>query len=217
MGLGYKHTEEAKEKMRLAHLGHVHSEETKLKMGMAHKGHQYTLGYKHTDEAKARMSEAQKRIGNRPPPPLIGHSVSEETRRKIGAKQKGELNYNWGKHTPPEVKKKLSDAMKGRCGEQSGGWRGGVCPENQKIRMCSEMKEWRESVFERDNYTCQKCKQRGSQELNAHHVHNFNEFPKLRFDITNGITFCKDCHILFHKIYNRFKNNNVQVMEFINE
>ena len=55
-------------------------------------------------------------------------------------------------------------------------------------------KEWREKVFNRDNYTCQDCKKRGSIELNAHHIKPWSIFKELRFDIRNGITLCVRCH-----------------------
>lgn len=32
---------------------------------------------------------------------------------------------------------------------------------NQEVRSTAEYKEWRTNVFERDNYTCQICKQVG--------------------------------------------------------
>ena len=60
-------------------------------------------------------------------------------------------------------------------------------------RFTPEYKEWRDVVFERDNYTCQDCGERGG-ELNAHHIKPYNEYPDLRVDVGNGITLCVECH-----------------------
>jgi ribosomal protein L34E len=57
---------------------------------------------------------------------------------------------------------------------------------------------WRTAVFERDNYTCQDCGQRGG-ELNAHHLQGFKKFSKLRHKVENGVTLCKECHKKRHK------------------
>lgn len=54
-------------------------------------------------------------------------------------------------------------------------------------------REWRRSVFERDNYTCKKCGQRGGR-LQAHHIKPYKEYLDLRYDINNGQTLCVDCH-----------------------
>jgi hypothetical protein len=56
-----------------------------------------------------------------------------------------------------------------------------------------ELKIWRKEVFNRDNFTCQKCKQK-SGKIEAHHIKRWSEYPDLRFDINNGITLCKTCH-----------------------
>lgn len=58
--------------------------------------------------------------------------------------------------------------------------------------------QWRTSVLERDNYTCQHCGQKGG-ELNAHHIKPFAEYKELRTELSNGITLCKECHKKEHR------------------
>jgi len=82
-------------------------------------------------------------------------------------------------------------------GENSQSWKGGVCSENELQRKCKQYRDWRESVFIRDDYTCQQCSKVGGY-LHAHHIKEFSEYPELRFDIDNGITLCKDCHMEVH-------------------
>lgn len=77
-------------------------------------------------------------------------------------------------------------------------YKGGISSENHIIRNSTEIKIWRSKVFKRDNYTCQHCNKKGG-ELNAHHIKTFAKFPELRFDVNNGLTLCKNCHINLHK------------------
>jgi hypothetical protein len=58
---------------------------------------------------------------------------------------------------------------------------------------CAEDIDWRNSIFKRDNWTCQECKVKGGR-LEAHHKKPFKKFPELRFELSNGITLCKECH-----------------------
>lgn len=97
----------------------------------------------------------------------------------------------------PEVRKKMSDARKGkptgRTGDKCHFWRGGVTQKNKSDRMSLGCRLWRKEVYERDNYTCVFCGQKGGK-LNADHIKSFAKFPALRFDINNGRTLCVECH-----------------------
>lgn len=91
--------------------------------------------------------------------------------------------------------------------------------EQHMARNNTYYKEWVRKVFERDNYTCQCCGKRGGN-LNAHHLYNFSEYPDLRYDVSNGITFCERCHLIsfpnsFHSIYGERNNTPEQVVEYI--
>lgn len=73
-------------------------------------------------------------------------------------------------------------------------WRGGITPENLRVRGSDEYKKWRQSVFNRDNFTCQRCCKEGH--IQADHVLPFALFPDLRFEVLNGQTLCVSCHKL---------------------
>ena len=116
-----------------------------------------------------------------------GRPFPEEQKKLLSALKKG-------KPLHPAVlegfKKKFPD---GRFGELSGNWKGGVTPENHRIRTSEEYKQWAKAVKERDNYTCQDCGQRGGI-LHSDHRKSFAYFPDLRFNLDNGRTLCIDCH-----------------------
>lgn len=69
---------------------------------------------------------------------------------------------------------------------------------NKDHRKSKEYKDWRKQVFDRDLYTCKKCGQIGGN-LNAHHIKEFAKYPKLRYEVNNGITLCESCHKKIHK------------------
>ena len=77
-------------------------------------------------------------------------------------------------------------------------WKGGVTPENKKLRRSREFKLWREAVFSRDDWTCQTCGDRGGRghkvTLHPDHIKPWCDYPALRFDVANGRTLCVGCH-----------------------
>ena len=163
-------------------LGKHHSEEYKRKMSKTMKGIQFS------EEHKKHLSESAK-----------GRILSEETIKKMSESQKGRVARNKGIKGKPHsegTKKKISEALKK---EKHPNWKGGITPENKRIRQSFEMNEWRKAVFERDNYTCQLCGDNKGGNLRAHHIEKFNQYPNKRFDVDNGLTLCKDCHKLVHK------------------
>lgn len=55
---------------------------------------------------------------------------------------------------------------------------------------------WAQKVKQRDNYTCVLC---GAPGEHAHHIKPVSYFYDHRYDVDNGITLCKSCHITVHR------------------
>jgi len=82
-------------------------------------------------------------------------------------------------------------------GEFATAWKGGTSLNSKRAQMRGELKKWRETVYHRDNYTCQKCGNKGGK-LHAHHIKEFAKFPDFALDVSNGITVCLACHEEIH-------------------
>ncbi len=88
-----------------------------------------------------------------------------------------------------------------------------VTPIYKLVRKCSKYNEWRLMIFGRDNFTCQRCYKKGVY-LHAHHKKLFSiilkenniitieqaENCKELWNINNGITYCKKCHEIIHRL-----------------
>lgn len=56
---------------------------------------------------------------------------------------------------------------------------------------------WQTLIKHRDGYKCKKC---GSiTDIEAHHIKHYGKYPELRYELSNGITLCKQCHKDYHK------------------
>jgi len=93
-------------------------------------------------------------------------------------------------------------------------WKGGITPEHELIRNSHRYMEWRTTVFERDGYMCLACLTSPSNQLIAHHIECFSEYPEKRFDTKNGATLCVCCHKNFHDLYGYTKNTINQFYYF---
>lgn len=94
---------------------------------------------------------------------------------------------------------KFFQALKYKSGNEHWNWKGGVNIENKKYRTSSKYVKWKKKVLKRDGYKCQKCDSK--DKLHVHHVKPYSKFKNLRIDVSNGITFCQNCHIDYHKTH----------------
>ncbi len=153
------------------------------------KGHRaWATGRKFTQEHRNKLSQVRRlkiKLGLiKHPKGMLGKRQSSETRKKISQNHKFKVKSN---------RDHQSKLMKG---ENHWNWKGGISPRSCNTR---EYKEWRSAVFKRDNWTCQTCQRRGCY-LEAHHIKRWVDYPALRFRVDNGVTLCKECHLLTLKM-----------------
>lgn len=194
----WKRKPETTEKIRLALIGRKHSEETRKKMSETHKK------IPHTAEWNKNVSNALK--GNK-----IWENLSEEKKESLRALRRGkkptnlaqlaEISRTNNSMKRSEVRAKLS-------GANNKWWKGGLTPLAKQIRECFESMEWRRTIFKRDDYTCQICKQRGSKLVIDHYPVAFyqifykNKISSLDeargckefWNLNNGRVLCDSCH-----------------------
>ncbi len=65
-----------------------------------------------------------------------------------------------------------------------------------KSRHSKKYLLWQESVFHRDNHCCVKCEE--TDGLCAHHIIGWDKDKNLRYEINNGLTLCRACHVKIH-------------------
>lgn len=91
--------------------------------------------------------------------------------------------------------------------------------ERLEDRKYEEYSKWRQEVFKRDYWTCQKCGYKKGKIITAHHKDGYDWCKERRLDVDNGITLCKDCHALsensFHRTYGFGKNTEQQFNEWL--
>lgn len=135
---------------------------------------------------------------------IVSDEIRKERKKKISiglklAYREGKRKYKKREKTKEELLKQsisLKRAyLEGRRdkGKKHPNWKGGITSNRKKIFKSLDYKLWRLAVFERDNFTCKKCKKIGGM-LEADHIKRWSKFPQLVFDINNGQTLCIKCH-----------------------
>lgn len=57
-----------------------------------------------------------------------------------------------------------------------------------------DMKIWRKKVYRRDDFKCRMDDGRCNGRIEAHHIRRWQLYPKLRYEVNNGITLCHSHH-----------------------
>jgi len=143
--------------------------------------------------------------------PFYNKHHSEISKIKISESNKGRKTKPFSK----EHKEKIGLAFIGRTGKNHPAWKGDKCisPMRKRIWQSIKYQQWRQDIFIRDNFICQKCNQKGGDLEVHHHKKSFKNLlkevkkylPLLSlyegamiysplWDIKNGITLCKKCH-----------------------
>ena len=188
----------------------IFSEEHKRKLRENHKG---MLGKKHSNETKLKMQKSRAKV-------VLSEKTKQEISKKISKIHKGKTKCEThkkkisesekGKFISDETKKRISESTKGKklsiehrkhisesnigrkglSGKSNPNWQGGISTEPY-CWVWSD-KEFKESIKERDNYTCQNCGkiETLTEKLCLHHIN----YIKKDCRPNNLITVCRSCN-----------------------
>lgn len=90
--------------------------------------------------------------------------------------------------------------MFGKCGAENPRWIDGRSPLRQRIYARSFWREIIQAVLKRDGHKCLRCgaPHAQSNRLHSHHVKSWTFHPEARFEVSNIISVCEDCHTWIH-------------------
>lgn len=185
--MGYKHTQEAKDKISKAMKGRFISKETREKLSIANKGK------KISDEAKQKMSLAKKGF--------IPHNKGKKTNFiPSSAFKKGSIPWNKGKTSVYSEERilKMREIGLSRFSIKENHPRykkdRNSLVKSEYKHLDSEYQQWAKSVKNRDGWKCRIADNNCDGKLEAHHILPWRDFVELRYEINNGITLCHAHH-----------------------
>jgi hypothetical protein len=124
-----------------------------------------------------------------------GRIVSAESREKLRQKA-------LGRAVAKETVEKILNTKRERGtfprGEKHYKWKGG---RPWRRFRDPDYIAWRNAVLDRDGYVCQDCRKQCKKHkrgLAAHRIKPYADFPDQRFDVANGLTLCRACHMGRH-------------------
>lgn len=168
----------------------------------------WSFGIPRSNETKEKLRQAN-----------LGKRQSKETIEK-------RIKSNLGRKRTQETKNKISKSHIGKkkpwakfslphfSGEKHPNWKGGKTPFATLFKGRKDFSIWRLSIFQRDNFTCKKCLQKGGK-LHVHHIFPVKKYHELIMEKNNGVTLCVNCHRLFHKLYGIDNANDVLFNKYL--
>lgn len=183
---GKHHTKQTREKISKALKGKSLTEQHKRKLSLANIG-------KHpfkplTEEERLNISRATKAAMALLPP-----EVKEKMRVASGFALSGPDNMHYGIPKTPEIKAKIRATIilnGSSAGSNNPNWKGGISKDPYPFEFDEEL---RESIYDRDDHTCQGCgvpQAECLRSLNLHHI----DYNKSNMVETDLISLCDKCH-----------------------
>lgn len=115
---------------------------------------------------------------------------------------RGESNPMFGKKNP-----RSAEANALRSGENHWNYKGGI-----SVGRSAKQIAWAKKV--KDGNNCDCCGYSNPMALDAHHLTSHDLDEELRYEVSNGVTLCKNCHTVFHKTYGYGGNTPEQYLTF---
>lgn len=142
----------------------------------------------------------------------------KDTDGKLRAKIVKAMQSSGYKKKASKLKMGELNGMYGVIGRNHPKWNPALTMKDRiNRRKIFENDVWRKEVYERDNYTCQVCRQSPSGCMVAHHLNGYHWDIESRFHVDNGITLCEYCHKEFHSEYGYGNNTKEQFAEYQNK
>ena len=174
------------------------SEEQRKNLSISLIGNKRALGCKHS---KKSIDRARNKV--------IGNKSSKETRELLSLRRKEEwengVRKGGWKHTKATIDKMKLSAKKGPennfygkdfSGSNSPRWikDRSLLKTSRKEAFDVRYREWIHRVRKRDRNQCRLKNQDCKGRIETHHILSWKNYPKLRYDINNGITLCQAHH-----------------------